>query len=503
MCTPGSGPVCSTRSTTSRSKSRSSVSSCGGSPSACERGRQMTVITETGSNYDDLWSADPEMSDFEALMWRAEADARLRSDGTMMAILSHAPDWQDFRDLHAWAAHRVPRLRQKVVDDPLRIRPPAWVGTDVDLSYHVTRVRLAEGEGMDGLLERAASLHMTPFDPARPLWQAVLVEGLPDGKAGYLLKVHHALSDGQGFMQLFEMLFPADPQTRHTPPRGPIPGVEDPASPADNLRGSVHTVLGMVRGVGSLAARAVRRPAAAVNYAQSLTRVVKVPGTPSRLLAQRGLARRVRVLECDINELKAAGKAAGGSINDAYIAALVGGIARYHAKHGAEVDDFPVALPVSTRKVGDAAGGNKFAGAYIAGPATEPDPARRIALIRERVLAVREEPAMAFLGSTAGVMSRLPAGVLTSVTLKSSSSLNLQASNFPGMSRPSYLAGARMERMYPLGPVPGSAMMATLVTHDGIACTGVVTDHDAVPDPDLLNECMGEGLAEVLALAKR
>jgi hypothetical protein len=88
------------------------------------------------------------------------------------------------------------------------------------------------------------------------------------------------------------------------------------------------------------------------------------------------------------------------------------------------------------------------------------------------------------------------------MTLKSSSSLNLQASNFPGLSRPSYLAGARIERMYPFGPVPGSAMMATLVTHDGIACIGVATDHDAVPDPDLLNECMREGLAEVLALAK-
>jgi WS/DGAT/MGAT family acyltransferase len=463
----------------------------------------MTVITETGSSYEALWSADPEMSDFEALMWRAEADARLRSDGTMMSILSHAPDWQEFRDLHAWAVHRVPRLRQKVVDDPLRIRPPAWVGTDVDLSYHVTRVRLAEDEGMDGLLERAAALHMFPFDPARPLWQAVLVEGLPDGKAGYLLKVHHALSDGQGFIQLFDMLYPADPTVRHTPPRGPIPGIAEPASLADDVRGSVQTVLGMVRGVGSLTARAVRRPAEAISYAQSLSRVVKVPGTPSRLLAPRGLARRVRVLECEIAELKAAGKAAGGSVNDAFIAALVGGVARYHAKHGAELEDFPLALPVSLRKAGDAAGGNKFAGAYIAAPATEADPVRRIQAVRERVLAVREEPAMAFLGSTAGVMSRLPAGLLTSVTLKSSSALNLQASNFPGLSRPSYLAGARIERMYPLGPVPGSAMMAALITHDGVACIGVTTDNDAVPDPDLLNECMREGLAEVLALAQR
>jgi hypothetical protein len=86
------------------------------------------------------------------------------------------------------------------------------------------------------------------------------------------------------------------------------------------------------------------------------------------------------------------------------------------------------------------------------------------------------------------------------MTLRSSSALDLQASNFPGLSRPAYLAGARMERMYPFGPVPGSAMMSTLVTHDGICCIGVTTDQDAVPDPDLLNACMQEALDEVLGL---
>jgi hypothetical protein len=160
-----------------------------------------------------------------------------------------------------------------------------------------------------------------------------------------------------------------------------------------------------------------------------------------------------------------------------------------------------MALPVSLRAAGDSAGGNKFAGAYIAGPAGEADPVRRMEIVRDRVRAARAEPALDFMGATAGLTSRLPAGMIAAITLKASSALDLQASNFPGLTRPTYLAGARIERMYPFGPVPGSAMMSTLVTHESTCCIGVTTDNDAVPDPDLLNACMQEALDELLGLA--
>ena len=68
----------------------------------------------------------------------------------------------------------MPRLRQRVVDDPLRLRTPAWVATDVDPAYHLTRVRLAADEGTAGALEVAAGLHMAPFDIALEPGQFVL-----------------------------------------------------------------------------------------------------------------------------------------------------------------------------------------------------------------------------------------------------------------------------------------------------------------------------------------
>ena len=64
-----------------------------------------------------------------------------------------------------------------------------------------------------------------------------------------------------------------------------------------------------------------------------------------------------------------------------------------------------------------------------------------------------------------------------------------------------YVAGARITHMYPFGPLPGCAVMATLVSHDGTCCIGINCDPAAVTDPELFFDCLQEGLDEVLALA--
>src|ERR1700681_3134099 len=71
------------------------------------------------------WSAETEMSDLEAAFWRAEVEPRLRSGGVVMDVLDHVPDWDRLVAAHAWAVRLAPRLRCRVVDEPLRLRPPA------------------------------------------------------------------------------------------------------------------------------------------------------------------------------------------------------------------------------------------------------------------------------------------------------------------------------------------------------------------------------------------
>ena len=69
----------------------------------------------------------------------------------------------------------------------------------------------------------------------------------------------------------------------------------------------------------------------------------------------------------------------------------------------------PIAFPVSLRRADDPLGGNRFAGARIAGPVGAADPRDRIRMIRERVLEARDEPALDFMAMLSPVLSRIPA----------------------------------------------------------------------------------------------
>ncbi len=45
---------------------------------------------------------------------------------------------------------------------------------------------------------------MLPFDRARPLWEFIVIEGLPGDRAAMLQKNHHTVTDGQGDLRLSE-----------------------------------------------------------------------------------------------------------------------------------------------------------------------------------------------------------------------------------------------------------------------------------------------------------
>src|SRR5207247_4877298 len=64
------------------------------------------------------WSTEREMTAFEALMWRMEIDARLRSPMTMVDLLDEAPEWERLRAAHDWGSRLIPRFRRRV-QEPL------------------------------------------------------------------------------------------------------------------------------------------------------------------------------------------------------------------------------------------------------------------------------------------------------------------------------------------------------------------------------------------------
>jgi hypothetical protein len=206
-------------------------------------------------------------------------------------------------------------------------------------------------------------------------------------------------------------------------------------------------------------------------------------------------------VEVPLERLRAAGKAAGGTLNDAFLAGLVGGMRRYHDLHGVDLQALTVAFPISIRASDDPLGANRFAGARIVAPITEPDPAQRIRLIGARARAAREEPALGFMDTLSPVLSRLPAVVAATMTERVTRSIDLQASNIKGIQRTAYLAGARVERLFAFGAAPGPAVMVTLMSYDGMCCIALTINGAAIPDHERFRECIVEGFDEVLTLA--
>ena len=465
---------------------------------------------------DVAWGADRTMSDFETGMWRMEeVQPKLRSPIVAVDVLDKPPDWERLVRAHEWASHMVPRIRMRVVEPTLRLGNPMWsVDPEFDLDYHLSRVRLPEPATFDHALRMCRHMATEPFDRARPPWSAMLIEGLDDGRAVYVVKTHHSITDGLGGIQLMTLLHSRRPEPSPDKPDRPAPLPEQMSGGGalfeqalDNVRSVPGRLGGLIRGAVRTAMTVVGDPVGSVTevagYANSIRRVVTPPPTTgSDLLRDRGLGRWFGVLEVSVDELRSAAHVAGGSLNDAYVAALLGGFRRYHESFGHDLETIPVGMPVSMRSASDPTGGNRFAAARFAGPVGERDPIARIKKVRAIILGLRQEPALGLLDSAAPILVRIPTVVLANWYLSQSTGLDLQASNVAGVPVPVYLAGARIERMFPFGPAPGCAVMATLVSHVGTCCIGVNLDTAAVTEPARFMSCLQESLDEIVELGR-
>ncbi|MGA5299595.1 wax ester/triacylglycerol synthase domain-containing protein [Nucisporomicrobium flavum] len=457
------------------------------------------------------WPAEDRMNELETFLWRSERHPRRSSTISVLMMLDTAPDWDRLHAAHEWATRLVPRMRSRVLEPAVPVGPPAWVPDRAfDLDYHLRRVRLPAPGAMAGVLAYAQGAAMVPLDRTRPLWEGTLIEGLPGGRAAYFLKLHHTLTDGPGGVQLVSLL--QSRRREHTDDKPVAPPRPDPVPDAGRLAADelAEQALALPSAAGKLvsaAAHALTHPesaaGSALRFVGSLRRTVapwSVPGSPL-FRGRTGKSWRFGVLECSLAELGAAGEVAGGSAGDAYLAALLGGMRRYHARHGTDLARMSMTMPLSLHRSDDPMGGNEWAGATVAAPVGVEDAVERIAELRGTALSLRVEPALGSTSVLLPVLNRVPSAVRATVG-RLPGAADLSASTFPGAPCETYLAGAKVERTYPFGPLPGVAVMAAMAPHAGTCCVGLTVDGSVVPDLPVLVECMREGLDEVLALAR-
>lgn len=470
------------------------------------------------------------MSEHEALMWSIEKDPWLNPNGASLVVLDQPADLAHFtRQLRAGAA-RTPRLYQRAVPGFGRISTPAWVpDAEFDLAAHIREIVLPAPGTDRQLLDLAAQLYAEPLDRTRPLWRFVLISGLEGGRGAIWSVMHHAVSDGIGQMRLAEMYQDFE---RDAPPAAEVDLeqiVADAVAAHRAKESGGNTADGVLGTIANSASHLARRqfgigrrmvgevalwpadPRRINNGVSTIVDTVKAaarqlgpsgeraPGSP--LWAQRSRHRHLEWVRVDVDDLKAAGKALGGSVNDAFLAGLVEAVHRYHVERDTPIESTNTSFVLSTRTDGKA-GGNAFTPVPLTLPAGPMSPAERVAAVVSATAEAKDE-ARRTGGMTglSGVANLLPISMITQAARSAAQHIDFATSNLRGAPMPLYCAGGKVLATIAMGPVAGTGANITAMSYDGAFDLGIFVDPEAITDPGSFAEHIAASFADLIAAA--
>ena len=464
---------------------------------------------------------DEWMSESDSVLWHIERDPLLRSTITSVWFLDSVPDRRRMDAVVERIAATIPRLRQRVVDEQPGVAPPRWVqDPNFDVDYHYSWARLpGRGVGRRDVLDHAQRLAGRSFDKDRPLWELCVIEGLPGKRAAFVMKVHHAIADGLGLVQLLAQMvdIEADPTETRELDESSVPHAHRVVSPLWSIPGArslSHRIASEARtgarlGRASLrtAGELLRDPRGTIEQlgrtTGSIARVVKPATTPlSPVMTGRSLNTHFDAVTAPFADFKAAARSMDATLNDAFVATTLDALWRYHDAMGSPCPHVRMNMPVSVRG-GESANqfDNQFVPARVVLPLSDADPATRLSEVKSLLREVTAEPALPHVNDISGVISRLGPTAAVSVLGAMLKGVDITTSNVPGPSFPVFMAGAKVEEFQAFGPLAGAAINITLFSYAGHVHLGINSDRAAVVDPDLLTRCVCEAVEATLSLA--
>jgi diacylglycerol O-acyltransferase len=422
------------------------------------------------------------------------------------------PDGVDYERLVALINDRiafVPRYRQRLRWLPGHLGNPVWVDdADFDLLYHVRRSALPRPGTMDQLRELVSRIMSRRLDRNRPLWETYLVEGLEGDRYAILSKSHQALVDGTT-VDLGQLIIDDSPDVTATPdvawtPERPPSGVEllggaladavrNPGVAADQMRGQ------------AVAVRSIAERTLAV--ASTLTG--RSPSFTGPLVAELSEQRRFATVDTRLAHYRRVRKEHGGSVNDVILATIAGAFrswlltraesvntaTRIRALVPMSVVDDEFAEPTSL--------GSQVTPHMLALPVGEANPVMRLHQVSYAFKAHQETGRAVAANKLAEIAGFAPTtfhAIGSRVAARHAPrSYHLLITNVPGPQFPLFAAGARMLASYPVQPlVAGHALAIGATSYDGKVFYGLNADRDALPDLDVLAQCIEESLEELV-----
>ncbi len=467
------------------------------------------------------------LSNTESLMWSLGQDPNLASTMGLFGVLDGAPSVERFETTIANLAAAVDRLRLKV-NDPLgfggTIGSLEWVVDDnFDLDHHLRWCSLPGSPAIDGpeLARLVSTFVNDPFDRTRPLWQFQLVTGLAGGRAALLGKLHHSISDGHGMIRLGAHLLEFEPDAP-APERVDVDAVFAAESIAnesgggDRWRAGAERVAELVQG----AFRDVPTPqklwefggdaitsARASDLKLDLGRGSEPGADAAPLWSRRSRNRRFGSAVESLGAMRDAAHAHGVSINDLFVGACAQAAVHYHGEYDVPLDHVRATVVINVPVDGGehagpldlGEGDNNFLPVPIEMPGQEITAVERLAIIRAEVKAKRAmlEGRSGALNALSGLGAFVPPQVAASIVLEQAGRVDFATSNVAGLPIPAWFAGRRLENMFPVGPVTGTAFNITMLSYNDICQFGIHMDPAAITDSELLVKSIGRSFREL------
>jgi WS/DGAT/MGAT family acyltransferase len=405
----------------------------------------------------------------------------------------------------------VPRYRQRIQEVPGGLAAPVWVDDEAfDLSYHVRRTALPRPGSDDQLHELVARVLSRPLDRQRPLWEMYLVEGLAGGRVALVTKTHQALVDGVSAIEIGEVLFDDGPEpveaADDTTTWRARPGPSTPRLVSDavgSLIGRPGAVVDIVRHTAADLTRTLGHLGAAAGGALLMARTVTRAAPSSPLNVEIGQARRFASTSAALEDFRRLREHYDTNIHDVVLATVTGGLRAWLQMRGEPVTSRTSVRALVPVSINDHEDDASVATVLLDLPVGEPSPVVRLHQVAFAMRAGLEDRRTVSAQRLAGLAGFAPptlhaAGARLAAGL-SHRMFNLLVTNAPGPQQARYLAGARLLEAYPVSPLSkGQALSIGVTSYDGRIFVGLFGDRDAMPDLDVLGQCLHDSLDELL-----
>ena len=405
--------------------------------------------------------------------------------------------------------HLLEPLRYQLVDIPWQLHHPMWQeNCEVDLDYHLRRVRVPAPGGrreLDGVIGELAS---TPLDRSRPLWEFHFAEGLSGGRFALIGKVHHALADGVASVNLLARAMDLKDATTDereaeasvTPSTGDLLR----AAARDHTR-QIAELPALIRDAAVGLTRVRRRTRERGAHPDLATAFDAPPTFLNHVVSPQ---RRFASATLPLADFRATAKALGITMNDLVLTTAAGGLRKLLLTYDGAADRPIIAsVPTATDK-SDRVTGNEISGLSVSLPVHIADPTERARLVALATRIAKEDHEILGPRLYGRMMAYLPTAVAPTAFRwlarreAPNKMMNVAVSSVAGPRERGHFGGAAVSEIYSTGVLsPGAAVNITVWSYVDQLGIAVLTDDQTFNDPHEATDALIEAFTELRSAA--